>query len=274
MSLIRPRGNSPDFDLDWFATSWRLRLDGPCPGLECSTGSNRVLSLGGLSARGRFGLWESERPVLSKFEVLGERVEASYSFPTWGGLSVRASWSLLRDFEGVDLEVQVLADSVDFLKGLEVQVVSQFSSRALDTPTMVQRVVVEARDRESAGLSYDGREPEKILQSLWTLPVPGEIGDQFRPKVIPVPNLVGHAHYVEFVHPEDVARRLTSEGQSPSGETGTISAVRYGIFGHDLEKGVLLRGRLRGLLQPAAPTRDQLDTLTRAFLETPLPLGP
>lgn len=274
MSVIRWRGNGPEFDFDWFGAKWRLRLDGPQPGLECSSGPIKVLSLAGLTARGRLGLWESERPTLAKFEVLNERVEASFSFPTWGGLSLRASWSFLEELEGVDLEVQVLADSVDFLKRLEVQVLSDFSSRTQETAAGIERIVVEPRDRESAGLSYDGREPEVVLQRLWTLPLPSEIGADFRPKVVPVPNFAGDAHYIEYVHPEDVSRRATSEGLTSPGVAGPTSAVRYGIFGHDLEKGVLLRGRLRGILQPDRPSRNQLDELTRNFLDSPLPLGP
>ncbi|MEJ7637265.1 MAG: hypothetical protein WKF75_04555 [Singulisphaera sp.] len=67
----------------------------------------------------------------------------------------------------------------------------------------------------------------------------------------------------------DVARRIT--------EGGTISRVghttRYGLLGHDLEKGVVLRARLRGLWTDSkTPEREALEHLGR-FLQEPLFLG-
>jgi hypothetical protein len=46
--------------------------------------------------------------------------------------------------------------------------------------------------------------------------------------------------YVEMVHPHDGVG-IESDGKG---------AFRFRLFGHDLEKGVILRGRLRGLILP------------------------
>jgi hypothetical protein len=73
---------------------------------------------------------------------------------------------------------------------------------------------------------------------------------------------VGAPTYVEFVHPDD---RSPNEGAPRAGW------VRHSLFGHDLEKGVVLRGRLRAIwLADAADAASQLDR----FLRAPLPLGP
>jgi hypothetical protein len=73
---------------------------------------------------------------------------------------------------------------------------------------------------------------------------------------------VGTSSYLEFVHPDD---RSPNERPPRSGWT------RHSLFGHDLEKGVVLRGRLRGIwLADASDAASQLDR----FLHEPLPLGP
>lgn len=49
--------------------------------------------------------------------------------------------------------------------------------------------------------------------------------------------------YVEFCHPHDgIAVEIKSDV--------TTTTVRYRLFGLDLEKGVILRGRLRGMIVP------------------------
>jgi len=123
---------------------------------------------------------------------------------------------------------------------------------------------VEPRDVRSAGLSYDGREAD--ARGLTTLPPAVE--ETLAPRVLPAP-WTGGRSYVEMVALRDVARRIT--------EGGTISSVghttRYGLFGHDLEKGVVLRARLRGLwTESKTPESEALEHLGR-FLREPLPLG-
>lgn len=268
MTEMRWRGQGPEFELSWAGLSWRLDLGGPRPGLGL-VGSEGALLLGlaGLAARGRTCRWENERPTLTKFDCLFGRVEASYSFPDWGGLALRASWSVVAEIEGVDLEVQISADSVDFLKALEVQVATRLDDpEGSELDRSAVALEVEPRDRESAALSFDGREPWEVLRRLTTRPVPARIGAGFAPSVIETPWLGEGRRYVEFVHPDDVARRLV--------ERRAGAGLRYGIFGHDLEKGVVLRSRMRGFWVPGPVSDDDLDASYREFRDGPLPLGP
>jgi hypothetical protein len=69
--------------------------------------------------------------------------------------------------------------------------------------------------------------------------------------------------YLEFSHPDDTSSRDLS---SPD-------RVRYGLFGYDLERGVVLRGRMRGTWLPARPQWDTVAQNYRNFLSQPLPLG-
>jgi hypothetical protein len=76
----------------------------------------------------------------------------------------------------------------------------------------------------------------------------------------------GLHHYLEMVHPDDAARRVV--------ETGAAGfRVRYGLFGYDLERGVVLRGRLRGIWLPERPDVAEVARRLEAFLAEPLPLG-
>jgi hypothetical protein len=193
----------------------------------------------------------------------------SYTFPAWGGLALRASWSILPEIEGLDLEVQVSADSVDFLKALEVQIVTCLGDpEGPELGRSAVESVVEPRDRESAALSYDGREPWEILRRLTTLPIPARIGAGFAPCVIETPWLGADRRYVEFVHPDDVARRQVER------RAGSGVGLGYGIFGHDLEKGVVLRSRMRGFWTLGPISGDELEARYREFRAGPLPLGP
>lgn len=51
--------------------------------------------------------------------------------------------------------------------------------------------------------------------------------------------------YAEFCHPDDGIEVIV-------GSHGNETIARFRLFGHDLEKGVILRGRLRGVLVPRA----------------------
>jgi hypothetical protein len=73
---------------------------------------------------------------------------------------------------------------------------------------------------------------------------------------------VGTSTYLELVHPDD---------RSPNESPPRPGWLRHSLFGHDLEKGVVLRGRLRGIW--LADTTEAASRLDR-FLREPLPLGP
>jgi hypothetical protein len=68
--------------------------------------------------------------------------------------------------------------------------------------------------------------------------------------------------YLEMIHPDDSALR-----------PGLQSAGRHALFGHDLERGVVLRGRLRGIWLASEPVEAEVSRLFDEFLKEPLPLG-
>ena len=69
--------------------------------------------------------------------------------------------------------------------------------------------------------------------------------------------------YVEFCHPED-GMALDQESLTNGG-----TVLRYKLFGHDLEKGVILRGRLRGRLVPRSEDVTAARSAYQDFLKAP-----
>lgn len=262
MSLRRDwRGTGPTFDLpDWGGRLWRIDLDGPDVGLRCDDASpGLVLGLDGVAAAGRSDRLALGGGSLSGFESRPGWVRATYLPEGWDGLGVRATWSLAGD-SGVDLEVQLWASSVGRLDAVEIGVRSGTVERHPAGPRSV-----EPRDPRAAALTYDGREPD--LAGLTTGPLRNP--DAPRGGLGPIRFGVGGAAaslvYVEFAHPGDVARRIVAGGSS--------EFARSALFGHDLEKGVVLRGRLRGLWLPAETQPGEILDRYDAFLGEPLPLG-
>ena len=68
-------------------------------------------------------------------------------------------------------------------------------------------------------------------------------------------------YYLEMIHPDDGTRRPEGGG------------VRSALFGYDLERGVILRGRLRGIWLARRPDESELSSLSAEFLREPPPLG-
>jgi hypothetical protein len=194
------------------------------------------------------------------FECRFNRVEATYAPLGWGALFVRAAWRPAGE-AGVDFEVQVHALSVGQLRGLEVEVVSQLAEADPSRSHILKWV--EPRDARSAGLSYDGRESD--LRGLTTLP-PREAAFH-SPRLVPI--LEEGRLYAEMVHPADLSRRIREGGRT----LAQARTTRYALFGHDLEKGVVLRARLRALwLQSEAAKREALEQFEQ-FLHAPVPLS-
>jgi hypothetical protein len=249
------------YDLQWGGRTWTLRVDDPRPGLR-SPGSHpgSLLGLEGVAEQGR---WDPD--ALSGSTLVGHecrlgRVEATYAPPGWGDLFVRAAWSPTGD-DGVDLQIQINALTVDQLHAVEVKLLS-----ATDVPASSSAGSprwVEPRDARTAGLSYDGREP--VLHGLTTLPPGGP--DPYAPLVLAVAGLQ-EWRYAEMVHPQDVSRRIREGGPTPQ----RCRTTRYGVFGYDLEKGVVLRARLRGLWLRAAGAEAEARERFERFLHEPLPL--
>ncbi len=96
---------------------------------------------------------------------------------------------------------------------------------------------------------------------------------QFPPLVTLVAGIDAPFYYVEMAHPDDVARRVTGVPDE-AGEFQTANSVRYGLLGHDIEKGIVLRARVRGLWISSATPEEDAQALFREFLREPPPLGP
>jgi len=74
--------------------------------------------------------------------------------------------------------------------------------------------------------------------------------------------------YAEMIHPTDFHSFATLPDRE---STGVL--FRHTLFTSSLEKGVILRARLRGLLLPREDDEATADACFRRFLDTPLPLG-
>jgi hypothetical protein len=186
---------------------------------------------------------------------------------------VRASWGAGATPDTLDLEVQVSASSVGQLQNLEVAVASEWPSGE-DDELASWAYSAEPRDVRSAALSYDGREPDDFLRRLTTRPVASAFEPRFSPRVFSAPAADGMACYVEMVQPDDAARRITGEPVGPTAGERRPLSTRYALFGHDLEKGVVLRARLRGIWLATPPEAERLAAIYREFREEGLPLGP
>ena len=258
-------GDGPAFEIEWGGRTWTLRVDGDRPGLTSNPASTDgtlgpLLALAGVAEVGRADPGAFSGSTLVGFERRLGRVEATYAPPGWAELTVRAAWAP-HEADGLDLEVQVSTASVGRLRRVEILVESGLAGSARpEAPRLV-----EPRDARSAGLSYDGREPD--VAGLTTLPPrpPAPLLCRLPDREGSGPDAGRAAWYAEFVHPQDATRRIAF-GTAPARST------RYGLFGYDLEKGVVLRARLRGLWLPSGAPRAVARDRYEAFLREPPPL--
>ncbi len=263
MKATNWRRSADDYTIEWGGRGWTLDTSGGRIGPRTTDGgTQRLLVLSGLTATGRREDAAFRADDLVGVELLHSRVLATYAPRGWHGLTIRAAWGPSLDGDGLDLEVQASTSTVGELRKLEIMVESTF----IDTPG-ARSTTVEPRDRFAALLSYDGRESAEVLQRLITAPVPASSDHPFGPLAVPVEDATT---YLEIVHPYDVSRRAVETLADGS----TIAATRYALFGYDLEKGVVLRGRLRGvwLAGPRADRSAIVDQHWR-FLHEPPPLG-
>src|SRR5205823_4180095 len=112
-------------------------------------------------------------------------------------------------------------------------------------------------------------------QRLTTAPVPGQGEHGIAPVALRSPWEDIAGSYVEMVRPEDVARLMVISQGGPGDRKAQAVATRHGLFGLDLEKGVVLRGRLRGRWVTGPPERLAITAARefRQFLDEPPPLG-
>jgi len=257
---------SAGYEIEWGGRTWTLAVDAVRPGLRATgeTGGPEwgpLLGFEGIAAPGRWAPHALSGATLVHCEQRFGRIEATYAPLGWGGLTVRAAWSPADD-DGIDLEVQVSAVSVDELKAIEVRAASILPEPQGTKPNPRLKHWVEPRDARAASLTYDGREPD--LRDWTTLPIAS--GDEpLAPRVLPAAPL----SYVELVHPDDVARRIVATSRlSQLGHS-----TWYGLLGHDLEKGVVLRARLRAHWTRSENPQEEAKRLYSRFLHEPLPLG-
>ncbi len=244
----RPTGDSAE--IEWAGATWTLGFDEGRFGLRRAGEAGERLALLGLAAVGRRDDRAFTPDCLAGVELLHARLLATFEPVGWNGLTVRAAWGPSRDGRAMDLEIQASTSTVGELRRLEVLVGSRFEGQP-----QAGSQVVTARDRASASLTYDGRESDEALARLRTLAVPTS-----------PPSIEGAGGYLELVHPQDVSRMIVDGGgDAPAAE------VAYALFGYDLEKGVVLRGRLRGVWL-AGSTPDAAAAERRRFLEEPPPL--
>lgn len=270
------RGGGTEFRLDWAGRAWSLDLSSPVPGLGlrlAETRSATVLALDGLAVAGREDAAALGPGSLVAVELFRSRVQATYAPAGWGDLRVRASWGPSVEEDGVDLEVQAAASSVGELRAIEVFVGCRLETG--NEPGEDMEIEVQPRDRRAAGLSYNGREPEEALRRLHTAPLPGPGRSRVAPAVLRPSWPEPAGTIVQMVHPDDVARRMLWRIRRQGEPGAEVVATRDGLFGHDLEKGVVVRGRLRVLWFPGAagPEPDQVAGGFRRFLDEPPPLG-
>jgi hypothetical protein len=264
------RGSGPEFTLSWGEGQWALKLDGPCPGLWLAEADvpTKLLALDRLAVPGRCDFEAFSGKTLVGCERYRRSVRATFAPPSWGGLLVRASWSAAVG-DVVDLEVQVSASSVGELEGLEIGVVSRRDSSSADLRA-VPPTLVEARDTASLS-EYDWRgssaaAPCDIQYFSATRPL--------RPSLFPSRAGSDDLYYAEMAHPDDVARRISFECVPERSAAVSGRAIQYALFGLALEKGVVLRARMRGCwIRSRVPEQDAA-TLYQQFLREPPPLGP
>ncbi|MDG3006461.1 hypothetical protein [Paludisphaera mucosa] len=98
-----------------------------------------------------------------------------------------------------------------------------------------------------------------------TLSIPPADSGLFTPLFLDEQEVGGDLAYFEIAHPDDVSRRSHEY-------FGEQIGTRYALFGLDLERGVVLRGRLRGVHLPPLPRTKIVDEEERRFLDEPPPL--
>jgi hypothetical protein len=151
-------------------------------------------------------------------------------------------------------------------------IIRQDTVLAQYAPTTDCPVECDARWRVLPGGVFDlqistltpGKWDGLAVQTLSVLPA-GEVVvlDDVTPGIVLCRPSAWQVSYVEFCHPHDGIGLLQTAGD------GGTTQVRFRLFGHDLEKGVILRGRLRGVLVPRAVDVGAARAAYEQFLAEP-----
>jgi len=269
------RGTGPTLSLDLRSVSLSLNVEQANPGLELpeAHGTARLLALDGLAQAGRYDRMAFGPRTLVAWELVRGRLAATYTPAGWGGLIVRAAWSPISGRDGVDLEIQASADSAAELKHVEVVVSSEWvKGDSGFSGALASRVA--CRDARGAVQSDESRDPAAVLSSLTTPRLAAASATALEPLVAAAPGAGRSVYYVEMVQPDDVARRIIGIPADDRTTSQLVLSVHYGLLGHDIEKGVILRARLRGQWIESETPEDEAQALWRQFRDEPLPLGP
>jgi hypothetical protein len=254
----RQRGAGLVYTAPWGNGTCELRLNQTQPGVFLGR-HGPLLGLAGLA---RHNLWAVTAlcpdAIVRVEERLG-RLEATYQPAGWHELTIRLAWYQPdQDVRAMELEVEILTRSVGELMGVEVMTIHTLGR----APSWDRPHAQFARDARRLTLSRDGREPRHIpVNSLLEEPPREPIG------------LLGadpeggedRASLAVVAHPLDVSRWIEDE-------SGTC---RIALFGHDLERGVVVRGRLRAWRlgkEAASWSEPELSQAVTAFLAEPPPL--
>jgi hypothetical protein len=255
-----------------------LNLETATPGLEWLDYSRQgasavVLALDGLSQAGRFDPAAFDPQSLTGSEITRGRLEALYQPRDWHGLAIRAAWSPTALHDGIDLEIQASAPSSAVFSRVEVHVSSRSPSRRGDSAAL--RVsTIEPGDRQSALNTADGDEAAMIVPCFSGQLLAENRAFALQPLIVPVAGENSRLHYVEMAHPDDVVRRIIEVPAGDQPNPPFAFSRRYGLLGHDLEKGIVLRARMRGLWIDNESPEETARSLYREFLSEPPPLGP
>jgi hypothetical protein len=268
-------GSAPEFTLSWGIHAWTLKVDEPNPGLRRHFDQScaKLLFLERLSAAGREAVSLFSGATLAQVQKWRNLVEATFVPADWAGLRVRACWSPALAGAAVDLQIQVTAQSVGELTGFEVGVGSVWLAGAEGLAAEISA----SPDRCSESWAVPERHHAGEARSPLSSNVDHMAG-RWRPPVEPyvalVPEVEPNTYYVEMVHSSDVARWTTRQPSLLPAPDRVVIGTRYGLFGHDLEKGVVLRARLRGCFVRTETPEEDARALWRSFHSEPLPLGP
>jgi len=269
-------GVGPEFSLSWGDRAWKLSFDEPGPGLRPDAGLDQVklLSLEKLARTGRVDPAAFTPDTLVLFEQHHGSVRATFAPPGWGGLTVRAGWHPTAAGEGIDLEIQLSATTVGELDSVEVSVVSRHGDAT--GGRLVQPVGVLDEDDillapEAAG---QPARPGLHTPAATAAHLPPEPRRPLTgPRVLTPAGTPPGWFYVEMARPGDVASRNAGDSRDES-RTELPTSTRYALFGHDLEKGVILRARVRGYWINSNALEQKALACYHDFLREPPLLSP
>jgi hypothetical protein len=207
-----------------------------------------LLAVQSASASRRGGFAVGSSGTLSECRVRGRLVDVQLDSTDRCPARMHVYWKAGARGE---FDLEVLASSVHVLDNFEVQTVSRFPSgdilvRASGTGSGWINVrdglawgckwFVFSRDRTAGIRSLDGRPPADDLDTL---------AGFYRQPIILYRPAGERWSYIVMSRPDDCVHMVV-------GIERRSVTVSFGLFGLDIEKGVILRGRVRGMFIPRA----------------------